>query len=91
MTDIFATQDEIGRAISESLHLRLAPRARTVNLDAYQNYLKAEYHRARITPASLAKAKHFLDQALTIDRNYAAAYSSLAVYYYMLASILERP
>ncbi len=57
MTDVFAIQDEIAQAISEALKVRLAPRAQTVNIEAYQNYLKGKYYRAAFTPESLAKAK----------------------------------
>src|SRR5204862_845382 len=77
VTDVFAIQDEIGQAISEALKLRLAPRAKTVNIDAYQNYLKGQYYFLRFTPESLAKAKEFFEQALAIDPIYAAAYTGL--------------
>jgi serine/threonine protein kinase len=71
MTDIFVIQDEIGHAISEALKVRLAPRTRTANIEAYQNYLKGQYHYLRLTPESLAKAKEFFEQSLAIDPNYA--------------------
>jgi eukaryotic-like serine/threonine-protein kinase len=87
MTDVFAIQDEISQAISEALQVRLAPRSKTVNLEAYQNYLKGQYHRAQATPESLAKAKECFEQALAIDPNYAAAYSGLAAYYYLLSAL----
>ena len=87
LTDIFAIQDEIGQAISEALKVRLAPRTQTVNIEAYQNYLKGQYYRGRYTPASLAKAKECFEQALAIDPKYAPAYSGLALYYYTLASL----
>jgi eukaryotic-like serine/threonine-protein kinase len=87
LTDIFAIQDEIGQAISEALKVRLAPRAQTVNIDAYQNYLKGQYYRARYTPESLAKAKECFEQALAINPNYARAYSGLAEYYFLLAGL----
>jgi len=91
MTDVFAIQDEIGQAISEGLKLRLAPRAKTVNIEAYQNYLKGQYHFLRFTPESAAKAREFFEQALAIDPNYASPYSGLAVYYYTLATFGIRP
>ncbi len=87
MIDIFAIQDEIGQSISEALKVRLAPRARTVNIEAYQNYLKGQYYRLRYTAESLAKAKEFFERALAIDPNYASAYSGLAGYYNVLASL----
>ena len=40
MTDIFAIQDEIGQAISEALAVRLAPRTRVVNVEAWEHWLK---------------------------------------------------
>ncbi len=91
MTDIFAVQDEISQAISEALQVRLAPRARAVNIEAYQHYLKAQYHRFRLTPESLAKAKEFYELALSLDPNFAAAYSGLAVYYYSQATAGIKP
>src|SRR3984885_8301888 len=45
MTDVFAIQDEISQAISEALQVHLAPRSRKVNVEAYQLYLKGQYHR----------------------------------------------
>jgi tetratricopeptide (TPR) repeat protein len=91
MNDVFAVQDEIGQAISEALKLRLAPRARTVNIEAYQDYLKGQYHLVRYTPEGRAKAKECFEQALAIDPNYAPAYGGLAAYYYVLAALGMKP
>jgi len=91
MTDVFAIQDEIGQAISEALQVRLAPRTKAVNVEAYQNYLKAQYYFLRLTPESLAKAKEFYEQALAIDPNYAPAHSGLAVNYSVLAALTIKP
>jgi serine/threonine-protein kinase len=91
LIDIFAIQDEIGHAISEALNLRLAPRAQTVNIEAYQNYLKGQYYRQRLTPETAAKAKECFNQALAIDPNYAAAHSGLASYYHSLAVLSTKP
>jgi TolB-like protein len=75
LTDIFAIQDEIGQAISGALKVRLAPPRQTVNIEAYRNYLKGQYYRARYTPESLAKTKDYFEQALATEPNYAPAYS----------------
>ena len=91
MTDVFAIQDEIGQAISEALKVRLAPRTRAVNIEAWQNYLRGEYCRLRQTPENLVKAKEHFERALAIDPNYAQAYSGLATYYYMLAILGTQP
>jgi TolB-like protein/Tfp pilus assembly protein PilF len=91
LNDIFAIQDEISQAISEALQVRLAPRAQTVNIEAYQNYLKGQYYRVRLTPESLTKAKEFFEKALAVDPNYAPAHSGLALYYYTLALLCIKP
>jgi TolB-like protein/Tfp pilus assembly protein PilF len=92
MTDVFAIQDEIAQAISEALKVRLAPRTQAVNIEAYQNYLKGQYYRARLTPEGLAKAKECYEQALAIDPNYAPAYGGLALYYYAQGVLgIKRP
>jgi len=91
MTDVFAIQDEIAQAISESLKLRLAPRAHAVNIEAYQNYLKGIYYGFRFTPEGLAKSKEYFEQALAIDPNYAPAYYGLAVHYFVLGVLGIKP
>jgi TolB-like protein/tRNA A-37 threonylcarbamoyl transferase component Bud32/Tfp pilus assembly protein PilF len=91
MTDVFAVQDEIGQAISEALKVRLAPRTQTMNIEAWQYYLKGRYHHLRLTPDSLAKAKECFERALAIEGNFALAYSGLAVYYYALAVLGMEP
>ena len=87
MTDVFAIQDEIAAAISEALEVRLAPRAQAVHTEAYQWYLKGQYHRAHFTPESLAKAKECFEHALAIDPKYAVAHAGLANYEYTLAGV----
>ena len=69
----------------------MAPRARTVNIEAYQNYLRGQYHRLRLTPESTSKAKEFFEQALASDPSYAPAYSGLADYYYALTAYGIKP
>ena len=85
ITDIFAIQDEIGLAISQALRVRLERRIRVADVEAWQNYLKGQYHYLRLTPQSLEKAKEFFEQALAIDPKYAPACSGLAEYYFMSA------
>ena len=91
LTDIFAIQDEIGEAIVEALKLRLAGRAATVNVEAYQHFLRAKYYADLRTPESLAKAKDAFEKALLIDPDYAAAHGGLASYYFTLAGAGARP
>jgi serine/threonine-protein kinase len=91
LTDVFAIQDEIAQEISEALKVRLAPRSRAVNIEAYQNYLKGKFYREHFTPESQVKAEKFYEQALAIDPNYAPAYSGLALNYYVNAAFGIKP
>jgi serine/threonine-protein kinase len=91
LTDIFAIQDEIGQSIAEALKVRLASRSPKVKIQAYECYLKGQYHRLHVTPESLAKAKEFFERALALDPNYAAAYSGLAEYHFSLMSFGIKP
>jgi eukaryotic-like serine/threonine-protein kinase len=88
MTDIFAIQDDISRAIATALKVKLAlPRHRTANIDAFQSYLKGLYWYQRYTPESLAKAKESFEQALGHDASCAPAYAGLAVFYFGLGAL----
>jgi serine/threonine-protein kinase len=86
MTDVFALQDEIGQAIAEALRVRLVPRARVRNLEAWEHWLKGVHYRGRNTPDGVAKAKEHFEQASILDPAYAQAYSGLAFCYFVLAS-----
>jgi eukaryotic-like serine/threonine-protein kinase len=88
MTDIFAIQDEISKAIANALKVKLAtPRRPTANIEAFQSYLKGLYWYQRYNPESLAKAKESFEQALGHDPGYAPAYAGLAVFYYGLGAL----
>ncbi|HWE53530.1 MAG TPA: protein kinase [Bryobacteraceae bacterium] len=91
LTHIFDIQDEIGQAIADALKFRLAPGARTPNIEAWQSYLKGVYYQARLTPEGMAKAREFFEHALEVDPNYALPYSGLAGYYYSLAGLGIKP
>ena len=86
MTDVFAVQDEISQAIVEKLRVRLAGdqpfvKSRTDNLEAYQLVLRGKHCVYKLTPDFLTKGKEYLDQAITLDPDYAVAYAALAEYY----------
>src|SRR6059058_3403607 len=83
MTDVFAIQDEIAKAIANRLRVTLgedgAPLVTptTDNLDAYHLYLKGRYYLAQ-RGLGLKKALECFDQALALDPQYALAYAGLA-------------
>jgi len=83
MTDIFAIQDEIAKAIATRLQVGLDGEGAhlvtpaTGNLDAYHLYLKGRYYLAQ-RGLGLKKALECFDRALALDPNYALAYAGLA-------------
>jgi TolB-like protein/DNA-binding winged helix-turn-helix (wHTH) protein/Flp pilus assembly protein TadD len=84
INDIFAVQDEIARATTEALRLKLlggngqpvASNLRSANPEAYQAYLQAEYLIGRgPSKEDLAKALAYADQAIELDEKYASAWA----------------
>jgi adenylate cyclase len=85
LKNIFALQDEISQAIVAALKIRLLPAEKkaiearsTVNPEAYELYLVARYHFAKIHIKGLEAAVRFCRRALEIDPNYARAWALLA-------------
>lgn len=84
LTDIFAIQDEITRAIVQQLKVHLLPDERlppptpTGNIEAYNHYLKGRHLYYRLTKASLRKAIQLFGKAVQLDPNFAHAYAGIA-------------
>jgi adenylate cyclase len=85
LTDIFAIQDEITKAIVDQLKVRLIPaekkaieQAPTVNVEAYNYYLKGRQLFHAFTKSFLLLAKEMFAKAVEIDPNYARAYAGMA-------------
>lgn len=81
--DVFAIQDEISRAIVESLKLRLGSESDqlvvpTKNLEAYNIYLKARFFYHRFSEPSLRKSLDFYQRVLLLEPGYARAYAGMA-------------
>jgi TolB-like protein/tRNA A-37 threonylcarbamoyl transferase component Bud32/cytochrome c-type biogenesis protein CcmH/NrfG len=99
LTDIFAVEDEIARAVVAELRLTLggtpgAPLipAATGVTEAYTAYLKGRYHWNRRTGESLQSAIECFTEAIAADSRYAKAYAGLADAYATLAVYgLRRP
>ena len=86
LTDIFALQDEISKAIVKALKLKLLPEEKkaiekrgTTSAAAYDLYLKArQYREAANAEPQLQKAiVRFCERAVAIDPNYAQAWTLL--------------
>jgi len=72
-------------AIATEIHATLAPQAeaflasaRPVNPQAYEAYLKGQFHSDKYTPQDLEMALHYYQTALEIDPDYALAYVGIA-------------
>lgn len=85
LTDIFALQDEITKAIVAQLKVRLLPRERkaieqapTRNVEAYTYFLRGRdyFHRGSRTYYNLAK--RMFARAIELDPSYARAHAGLA-------------
>jgi adenylate cyclase len=92
MTDIFAIQDEISAAILDQMKLHLVDTAdqpqlasARADLEAYNLYLLAKQNMYTRKEESLQLAERLLNQAITIDPDYAPAYAQLGITTMLLA------
>jgi TolB-like protein/Tfp pilus assembly protein PilF len=84
LTDIFAVESEIAKAVAENLQAKLNGRAEKVlaarpteNPQAHELYLKGRYFWNKRTTQNLEKAIGFFQQAIDLDPHYALAYAGL--------------
>jgi eukaryotic-like serine/threonine-protein kinase len=82
--DIFAVQDEIARAVTDALQIKLlggngtpaVAEAKVTNPDAYQAYLQAAYALQRGSEkANYDKALAYTNQAIKLDANFSDAWA----------------
>ncbi|MBC7670929.1 MAG: protein kinase [Polaromonas sp.] len=84
MSDVFTVQDEIARAISDALTLRMpaggvTARARgATDPAAYDLYLHALALRSRLRPDAMQRAADLLDRATEIQPDFALAWAAKA-------------
>ncbi|MBN1567781.1 MAG: protein kinase [Acidobacteria bacterium] len=83
MRDVLDIQDEISHAIVDTLRVHLAKDASLVKRhtdspEAYSLYLRGRYHHERRTSEGFARARHFYEQAIAADAQYALAFLGLA-------------
>jgi len=93
--DVFAIQDEITRAIVDTLKLEFLDgedipvelvAAATDNSEAYNLYLLGRFNWNKRTEDGFTKAIEFFSQAIELDVNFAEAYAGLADSYSLLAN-----
>lgn len=87
MNDIFAVQEEIGRAVTGALKVTLAggktaePSTRATNAEAYNAYLQGRYFFGRRNRENLERAIGYFEQATLLDPSYAPAWVGLGESY----------
>lgn len=92
LTQIFAIQSDVADRIAAALQAKLSPSERerlsekgTDNIDAYNSYLKAQFHWNRITKQDLKSAIEYYNDAIHDDPKYARAYAGLSNAYSLSA------
>ena len=90
LTDLFALQDEITKAVTVALQVTLtegeAARLEaegTRNLQAWEAFLQGRAAMLRFTKEDNAKARRFYEQALVHDPNYGSALIDLAITHWL--------
>jgi serine/threonine protein kinase/tetratricopeptide (TPR) repeat protein len=101
LTDLFLIQDEITKAIIKGLRVFVAPetviiKAPTLNIDAYDLYLRGRYFLYKSLPLSrsslnLDNSLEYFRQAIEKDSRYALAYLAIAETYIYHADVVVAP
>lgn len=98
-TGVLALQEEIARSVADTLLVKLGgaassgslSHASTTNPESYDLYLQGRYFWNQRTPASLARAITFFEQALGRDSSNAQAWAGLADTYSLLGNFGNLP
>lgn len=88
---IFSVQDAISEEVAGALQLKLSGEEQkeirahsTENIEAYQAYLRGRYLWNKRSEESMNKAIGYFEQAISLDPDYALAYSGVADSYLVL-------
>jgi len=86
LRSVYALYYGVTRAIAEQVQSALSPAAaarlataRTVDPQAYDDYLRGQFYWQRLTPGSLDAALDFFQRALRRDSTYAPAWAGIAL------------
>jgi eukaryotic-like serine/threonine-protein kinase len=94
LAGVFALQDEITRAIVESLKIKLAvslPAHEQRNTEAYDLYLQGLYFSNKGSEEDLRRALNFFQRAVEKDPTFARAWTGIAKVWYFLAGVYVKP
>jgi len=96
MEDVFAIQDDISQAIVKALRViltegekRQIEKARAVNVQAYDYYLRGRQYFHQLRRKSLEYAKQMFNKAIDIDPEYARAHAGVADCYSLLYTYFD--
>ena len=84
LKDIFTVQEDIAKAVAQSLQVKLLGtqdkpnQIATNSVEAHNAYLQAHFHRQRGNVEDYRKAFTYFDRAIELDPNYALAYAERA-------------
>ncbi len=93
LRDIFSLQQEIARAVAESLKVTLlgsnekSAQMASNSVQAHNAYLQAHFHFQRRNLEDYRKAITYFDQAIQLDPNYALAYAERAEVWTMIGDL----
>ncbi|MBL0172181.1 MAG: protein kinase [Gemmatimonadaceae bacterium] len=91
VSDLFAVQDEISRAIADALRVKLRPETvrlvetPTANFEAYESYLKGRFEWSQRTAYSMQRSLEHMQEAVETDPTFTLAWTGLADCYLTLA------
>ena len=94
--DVFAIQDDISQAIVKALRVILSEdekkqieKARVVNVEAYDFYLRGRQSFHQLRRKSLDYARQMFEKAIAVDPGYALAYAGVADCYSLLYTYFD--
>src|SRR5204862_721412 len=91
---VFALEDEITRAIVDSLKIKLAvslPAQQQRNTDVYDLYLQGLYFSNKGSEEDLRRALSFFERAVEKDPTFSRAWTGIAKVWYFLADVYVKP
>jgi serine/threonine protein kinase/Flp pilus assembly protein TadD len=96
LEDVFAIQDDISQAIVKALRVILSEgekkqieKARAVNIQAYDYYLRGRQYFHQLRRKALEYAKQMFNKAIEIDPDYARAHAGVADCYSLLYTYFD--
>lgn len=97
LDDIFEIQEQVAKQIVEALKLKLSfteklslTKRQTVNVQAYDFYLRGQEYLYRLTKRSVEYAIQLFEKAIELDPRYAAAYAACSSAYGQMYQYFSR-